>query len=90
MKPVLWAIVLAAPLAAQVHVAQHGIEYISVDIKGKPFTQFFIGPETNKPYLHPLRSASGKIVTRGYPMEEIPANRTIIRIIAACGSRMAT
>jgi hypothetical protein len=72
MKPVLWAVVLAAPLAAQVHVARHGIEYVSVDIKGKPFTQFFIGPETNKPYLHPLRSASGKIVTRGYPMEEIP------------------
>jgi hypothetical protein len=72
MKPVLWAVLLAAPLAAQVHIAQHGIEYVSVEIKGKPFTQFFIGPETNKPYLHPLRSASGKIVTRGYPMEEIP------------------
>jgi hypothetical protein len=72
MKPVLWAVLLAAPLAAQVHIAQHGIEYISVTIKAKPFTQFFIGPETNKPYLHPLRSASGKIVTRGYPMEEIP------------------
>ena len=72
MKPVLWAILLAAPLAAQVRIAQHGIEYISVEIKGKPFTQFYIGPETNKPYLHPLRSASGKIVTRGYPMEEIP------------------
>jgi hypothetical protein len=70
MKPVLWAILLAAPLAAQVRIAQHGIEYIAVEIKGKPFTQFFIGPETNKPYLHPLRSASGKIVTRGYPMEE--------------------
>jgi hypothetical protein len=72
MKRVLWAILLAAPLAAQVRIAQHGIEYISVEIKGKPFTQFFCGPETNKPYLHPLRSASGKIVTRGYPMEEIP------------------
>jgi len=70
MKPVLCGILLAAPLAAQVRIAQHGIEYISVEIKDKPFTQFFIGPETNKPYLHPLRSASGKIVTRGYPMEE--------------------
>jgi hypothetical protein len=71
MKPVLWTLLLAGPLAAQVQIAQHGIEYISVDIKGKPFTRFFIGPETNKPYLHPLRSATGKIVTRGYPMEEI-------------------
>lgn len=63
---------MALPMAAQVRVAQHGIEFISVEIAGKPFTQFFIGPETNKPYLHPLRSASGKMVTRGYPMEEIP------------------
>jgi len=72
MKPVAWAFLLAAPLAAQVRITQHGIEYISVEIKDKPFTQFFIGPETNKPYLHPLRSASGKIVTRGYPMEDVP------------------
>jgi hypothetical protein len=72
MKPVSWAILLAMPLAAQVRIAQHGIEYISVEIKDKPFTEFFIGPETNKPYLHPLRSASGKIVTRGYPMDDIP------------------
>ncbi len=72
VKPFLWTILLAAPLAAQVRISQQGIEYITVEIKGKPFTQFFIGPETNKPYLHPLRSASGKIVTRGYPMEDIP------------------
>jgi len=71
MKPFIWAVLLTAPVAAQVRIAQHGIEYISVEIKGKPFTSFYIGPETNKPYLHPLRSASGKIVTRGYPMEEI-------------------
>lgn len=72
MKSILWGILLALPLAAQVRIAQHGIEYISVEIKGKPFTRLFIGPETNKPYLHPLRSASGKIVTRLYPMEDVP------------------
>ncbi len=72
MKPVLWPILLAAPLAAQVSIAQHGIEDIAVQIKGKPFTAFYFGPETNKPYLHPLRSASGKTVTRGFPMEDIP------------------
>jgi len=72
MKLLIWAILAALPAAAQVQIAQHGIEYISVDINGKPFTRFYIGPETNKPYLHPLRSASGKIVTRGYPMEDLP------------------
>jgi hypothetical protein len=59
------------PLAAQVKVTQ-AKDRISVSIDGQPFTDFFIGPEANKPYLHPLRSASGKIVTRMYPMENAP------------------
>jgi hypothetical protein len=71
MKPVLWGILLLLPVAAQVRIAEHGVERISVEIDGRPFTDFFIGPETNKPYLHPLRSVSGKVVTRGYPMENI-------------------
>jgi len=44
---------------------------ISIAIDGKPYSTFFIGPETTRPYLHPLRSASGKIVSRRYPMEEV-------------------
>ena len=44
---------------------------IDVSIDGKPFTAFYFGPETKKPYLHPLRTASGKIVTRQYPMEKV-------------------
>jgi len=71
MKPLLYGIFCALPLAAQVAITQHGAERISVEIDGRPFTEFFIGPETNKPYLHPLRSASGKVMTRGYPMENI-------------------
>ena len=45
-------------------------ELIAVDIDGKPFTTFHYGAESGKPYLAPLRSASGKIVTRRFPMEE--------------------
>ncbi len=45
---------------------------IAVAIDGKPYTQLFYGPDVTKPYLHPLRAASGTIVTRGYPMEKIP------------------
>jgi len=58
----------AAAAAAQVKIAQPGSDRISVEIDGKPFTDFWIGPATNKPYLHPLRTASGIVVTRGYPM----------------------
>ncbi len=44
---------------------------IEISVDGKPFSTFFFGPDAPKPYLHPLRSASGKIVTRGYPMLDI-------------------
>jgi len=58
-----------ACLSAQVRFAR---DQISVDIDGRPFTTFHYGAESGKPYLAPLRSASGKIVTRHFPMEEIP------------------
>ncbi len=64
-------LLLAAPLFAQVGI-ERADGRISVTIDGKPFTTLYCGPETGKPYLHPLRAASGKIVTRGYPMENLP------------------
>src|SRR5690348_11345246 len=69
----LVGLLCVAPLCAQVKIARQGNEKISVEIDGKPFTDFYVGPETNKPYLHPLRTADGKVVTRGYPMtSDIP------------------
>jgi len=56
---------------AQVAITPRG-PAIDVIIDGKPFTTFFFGEDTTKPYLHPLRTASGKIITRGYPMETLP------------------
>jgi hypothetical protein len=50
--------------------------HIHIEVGGKPFTDFYYGPDTPKPYLHPLRSASGKIVTRSFPMENIPGEST--------------
>ncbi len=69
--PLAAMILLGAPLSAQVTVTKEPTS-IRIDVNHKPFTEFFFGPETTKPYLHPLRSASGKRVTRGYPMENIP------------------
>ncbi len=47
--------------------------HIDVLIGGQPFTTYFFGAEAPKPYLHPLRSAQGTIVTRGFPMiKDIP------------------
>src|SRR3712207_8764319 len=42
---------------------------VDVAIDGKPFTSFFFGSDVMKPYLHPLRTADGTVVTRRYPME---------------------
>ena len=57
-----------ACLTAQVRFSP---DSIAVDIDGKPFTTFHYGSNANKPYLSPLRSASGKIVSRRFPMETI-------------------
>ena len=65
----------AIPAFAQVDI-KHGGDHIPVAIDGKPFTTFFMGADVPKPYLHPLRSASGKIVTRGFPMEKIAGEPT--------------
>jgi hypothetical protein len=61
-------LLLALPLAAQVKVSQ-APDRISIEIDGKPFTDFYTSADYNKPFLHPLRSASGKVVSRYYPME---------------------
>jgi hypothetical protein len=63
------ALATAACLSAQVRFSP---DSVAVNIDGKPFTVFHYGDNANKPFLAPLRSASGKIVTRHYPMETVP------------------
>lgn len=70
MKLFVFVLLAALPLCADVKVTQ-GTDRIMVDIDGKPYTAFFVGSDGTKPYLHPLRSASGKVVTRAYPMEVV-------------------
>lgn len=66
----------ALPAWAQVKITP-GPEQIAVEIDGKPFTVFYIGgKDLNRPYLHPLRSASGKIVTRSFPAGQVPGEST--------------
>src|SRR5262249_19181577 len=51
-------------------------QLISVNINGQPFTALHKGKAANKPFLHPLMTASGKSVTRGFPMEKIEGEAT--------------
>lgn len=80
VKPLAFVAVLSLsaslPAAAQVTITQ-GPEQIAVDIDGKPFTVFYVsGKDLNRPYLHPLRSASGKIVNRSVPPGQLPGETT--------------
>ena len=45
---------------------------IEVMAKGRPFTTYMHGSYLSKPILYPVRSPSGKIITRGYPLAEVP------------------
>jgi hypothetical protein len=69
MKNQLTLLLLATLSAAgQVHFNPGAI---AIEIDGQPFTEFHYGTDVGKPYLAPLRAASGTIVTRRYPMEKI-------------------
>ena len=72
---VLAAATAAAPTAVghapaePVEVAVHPTS-VDIGIGGRPFTTFFFDPSVAKPYFHPLRSAHGTIVTRGFPVAD--------------------
>ncbi len=47
---------------------------IHIEINGKPYADFVVkSDEAMKPYLYPLRAASGTIVTRHWPMDKVDA-----------------
>src|SRR4051812_32240159 len=68
MRPITVFLIAVAAVPAQVRYAP---DTNAVTVDGKPFTIFHRGDDANKPFLAPVRSASGKIVTRGFPMETI-------------------
>src|ERR1039458_7717309 len=61
----------AFPASGQVQITP-GPEKIVVQIDGKPFRESRVAAaDATKPYLHPLRAASGTYVTRMWPMENV-------------------
>lgn len=64
------------PAWAQVTLTQRP-DQVAVEIDGKPFTVFYLGgADLNRPYLHPLRSATGRIVNRSFPAGQVPGETT--------------
>jgi hypothetical protein len=55
---------------------QKQTDSVDVLIGGKSFTQYYFGKDSPKPYMSPLRTAHGTVVTRGFPMRtDIPGER---------------
>jgi len=80
MKPacLLLTALVALPAAAQVKITP-GSEKISIAINGKPFGDFYIaGKDVTKPYLWPLRAATGTYVTRMWPMEKVEEEQKMV------------
>src|SRR6266567_5547263 len=48
---------------------------VDVLVDGKPFTSYIYPTTLKKPTLYPLRTASGAVVTRGWPLEPRPGER---------------
>lgn len=48
---------------------------VDVTIDGKPFTSYIYPNTIKKPVLFPIRTASGTVITRGFPLEPRPGER---------------
>lgn len=75
MRYLILILSLSLTLQAAVTLTRSG-DRIHIEIDGQPFSDFYFGPEAPKPYLHPLRSANGTIVSRRFPMEKVEGETT--------------
>lgn len=66
------AILFLAAVSVPAQVRFSSKDEVAIKVDGKPFTTFYYGNDAAKPYLWPLRSASGKVVTRAFPEQIIP------------------
>lgn len=68
---------LAAPaVRAEVAISQEA-DAVHIAVDGQPFTDFVLrGGNAMKPYLYPLRTATGTRVTRKFPMEKVEGEPT--------------
>lgn len=49
---------------------------VDISIDGQRFTSYIWPTKLAKPVLYPLRTAKGTLITRGYPLEPRPSERT--------------
>ena len=56
-------------------VANESARRVDILIEGRPFTSYIWPDSVKKPVLYPLRTATGALVTRGYPLDPRPGER---------------
>jgi hypothetical protein len=49
---------------------------VDVEIDGQALTTYYYDTEWPKPFLHPLRTSGGAVVTRGFPLEKVAGEST--------------
>ena len=59
------------PALAQVQIQQINSGQIAIAVNGQPFSDFYFGANDPKPFLAPLRTTGGLVVTRKYPMQNV-------------------
>lgn len=67
-------LLFAAPSLLLAGAAPKGT--IPVRFKGREAAAFYFGDEWDKPFLYPIRTVSGKVLSRGYPVEKIEGEQT--------------
>lgn len=55
-------------MAAAPVTLKRGEAQVDVSIDGRPFTTYYFAKDVAKPYLMPLRTASGIVISRGFPV----------------------
>jgi hypothetical protein len=47
-------------------------DHARIHLNGRPFTTFHFHTKWDKPFLHPIRTAGGTLLSRGYPVDPLP------------------
>ena len=64
----MFALVCSAAFAGELVELRRSGDHIEVLVGGRTFTAYYFGSDVAKPYLFPLNSAEGTVVTRSFPM----------------------
>jgi Methane oxygenase PmoA len=77
LAPLVVAGAVSTEPTHRVEVTPHAVApRVDVTVDGKPFTSYVFERAQKKPFLYPLRTARGTVVTRGYPVDPRPNERT--------------